>query len=325
MKCTICNHPQRRNLDLALLSRRHTLESLHREFGVSVSALFRHKNHLKENVINARDRLKNTGRQVCLLKLTDLLEHVQQVVRTAEADGNLDRVIRGAYVASRIIQQLDRLEVSLELETVYRLISAPGFVSQDTLLPTDPQVIAELHQAVVDTAWAPCPEPEPALADDDNKGDHPDDYQVAAADPNSVEAVPETQPTTPNPQLTIQNPQPETPLSRRAAVLEVLRLLQRQYPHLDFSPDVLADPEINPKIKRKITEKLPKKMALFIEKMQKYQRYTQCEKNLPKNAPHVLNFDLSAKPPPQPQMGEAPLDLPGASLETRSQRSAISN
>jgi hypothetical protein len=139
VKCTICNHPHRRAIDLALLSRRHTLDALHKKSGVSVSALFRHKNHLLQEKIDlARDRLNNTRRQGCLLKLNALLEHVQQAVRTAEADGGLDRVIRGAYVASRIIQQIDRLEVSLELETVYRLISTLGFVSQDTLLPTKP-------------------------------------------------------------------------------------------------------------------------------------------------------------------------------------------
>jgi hypothetical protein len=294
MKCTICSHPRRRAIDLALLSRRHTLDSLHNKFGVSVSSLFRHKKHLQENVENARYRLENTRRQGCLLKLTALLEHVQQAVRTAEAGGSLDRVIRGAYVASRIIQQVDRLEVSLELETVYRLINAPGFVSQDTLLPTAPQVIGELHQAVFETACAPCPEPDPEDSDD-AEGDaaSDDDYAPAAADPNPFEALPGIH----NSQPTTHNPKPSTPPSRRAAVLQALRSIQELNPHRDLSPEVLVDPEIDPEIKRKITEKLPKKLALVIEKLLQCQEDTSSKKNLPKNSANAPIPVPSAKPP----------------------------
>ncbi len=76
----------------------------------------------------------------------------------AEADGDIDRVLKGSHIGSRIINQINRLEVTLELETVYRLISSPGWVSQDSLLPTDPQIITDLHQALVDNALFPCPE-----------------------------------------------------------------------------------------------------------------------------------------------------------------------
>jgi hypothetical protein len=280
MHCTICNHPDRRDIDLALLCRRHTFESLHRQFGVTVSALFRHKKHMKENVIAARDRLNNTRRQGCLLKLTDLLEHVQQAVRTAEAEGSLGRVIRGAYVASRIIHQIDRLEVSLELETVYRLISAPGFVSQDTLLPTEPQVIADLHKSLVDFACQPCPEPPPAVSSGDACPDAQEDAGglQEAADPNPVAALLET-----------RNSQLAAPPAKRAARLEALRYIQNQYPDLEL-PAAAAK---NPKIQRKITEKLPKdyrkEFSLIIENMLQNQEAMQCEKNLPKN---------SAKDPP---------------------------
>ena len=36
--------------------------------------------------------------------------------------------------------------------TVYRLISSPQWVAQDSLFPTDPQLIADIHQAVLDEA-----------------------------------------------------------------------------------------------------------------------------------------------------------------------------
>jgi hypothetical protein len=308
MKCTICNHPHRRDIDLALLSRRHTFESLHLQFGVSVSALFRQKKHLQEKTDLARDRLNNTRRQGCLLKLTALLEHVQQAVRSAEVDGSLDRVIRGAYVASRIIQQIDRLEVSLELETVYRLISAPGFVSQDTLLPTDPRVIADLHRSVADFACQPCPEPLPEVSEDADDEDFAPNPEPAltADDYYPVEAFPET-----------QNLQPATRQSTLAAHLEALRLIQQLNPALDLPTAAdLAAAAQDPEIKRKITGKLPEKIALIIEKTMQIQEDIQCEKNLPKNSPNAPNPGLFAKLPPPHPMAET-LDLQCVSLETR--------
>ena len=246
MKCTVCHHPRRHDIDLALLARRGTLESLHQQFGVSVSSLQRHKNHLREKMSQARDRLQNSRQQGCLLKLNALLDHVQRAVQTAAADGNLDRVIRGSYVGSRIIHQINQMEVSLELETVYRLISAPGFVSQDTLLPTDPLVIAELHQALLDNACAPCPEPVPAVSG----AAADEDAHVAAAVADLLEEADD---------LDLADSPCETRNTKLDAQHEALRLLQRHYPELDLTTAVFApaakEPQNHAKNYRKITEK----------------------------------------------------------------------
>ena len=111
----------------------------------------------------ARRRLKDSQEQGCLFKLNAFLDHVQRAVRTAEVDGNVDRVLKGSHVGSRIIHQINQMEVPLELDTVYRLISSPQWVSQDSLLPTDPQIITGSHQALADNAFSLCPDPEPEI------------------------------------------------------------------------------------------------------------------------------------------------------------------
>ena len=58
MSCTVCHHPQCHDIDLSLLSRSNTLESLSRQYGPSKSALWRHKNHLEEKMFRARERLQ---------------------------------------------------------------------------------------------------------------------------------------------------------------------------------------------------------------------------------------------------------------------------
>ena len=50
MSCSICNHPHRRDIDLALLSGSRTLRSLEQQYGPSRSSFCRHKNHLEDRL-----------------------------------------------------------------------------------------------------------------------------------------------------------------------------------------------------------------------------------------------------------------------------------
>ena len=54
MKCTTCAHPQRQAIDLALLAGDATYETLSRQYGPSISALYRHKKHLEAKTRRAR-------------------------------------------------------------------------------------------------------------------------------------------------------------------------------------------------------------------------------------------------------------------------------
>ena len=56
MKCTVCNHSQSRDIDLALLAGK-TLRALKQQFGLSRSALHRHKNHILDKVDQAKARI----------------------------------------------------------------------------------------------------------------------------------------------------------------------------------------------------------------------------------------------------------------------------
>ena len=115
----------------------------------------------------ARRRLQEIREQGSLLLLNAFLEHVKRGVETAEAEGNLTGVFRGSYIGSRIIYQLGRMEGSMKLDTLHRLLTSPAWVPNGSLLPTDPELIADLHQALIENASVSCPEPPPEISDDD--------------------------------------------------------------------------------------------------------------------------------------------------------------
>ena len=166
-KCTVCHHPQLLDIEQALLSEEFTLAALSQKFGPSSSALQRHKGHLRDKMRESRRRLQEIREQGSLFLLNAFLDHVKKGVEAAEAEGNLTGVFRGSYIGSRIIYQLNRMEGSMSLDTLHRLLTSPAWVPQGSLLPTDPKLIAELHQALVDGACLPCPESTAPMTDDD--------------------------------------------------------------------------------------------------------------------------------------------------------------
>ncbi len=151
--------------------------------------------------------------------------------------GDLDRVFKGSHIGSRLIHQINQMDVSLELDTVYRLISSPGFVSQDSILPPGPQIITDLHQALVDNAFFPCPEPPPEIVadavdeDDENSdgGADDDDLDDCGAGEGG-EDEPEEYKEDSETFLETGNQKPET-----ISKLEALRLLRRHFPDLDLT------------------------------------------------------------------------------------------
>ncbi len=236
-KCTVCHHPRLLEINQALLSEDFTLAALSQKFGPSSSALRRHKNHLEVKMTRARRRLQEIREQGSLLLLNDILAQVRRCIAAADAEGNYNAVFRGSYTAGRIIHQLGRLEGDMQLDTLHRLISSPAWVPQAGLLPTDPRLITDLHQALIDGAFVPCPEPPPEISGHDP--DEADDLDVV------------------DPFFETGNSELETGLAT----------LRRFLPDLDLT---FADLPPRTENCRKISEKLPKNQRQISRPMPKF-------------------------------------------------------
>ncbi len=162
-KCTVCNHPQHLEINQAILSKDFTLAALSQKYGLHPSSLQRHKNHIEVKMSRTHRRLREIREQGSLLLLNDILEQVRRNIAAADAQGNYLAVFRGSHIASRIIHQMGRLEGDMQLDTLHRLISSPAWTPGASLLPTDPGLITDLHQALLDGAFVPCPEASPEI------------------------------------------------------------------------------------------------------------------------------------------------------------------
>jgi hypothetical protein len=282
-KCTICHHPQRQDLDHALLAGDATFAALSQQYGPSISALFRHKKHLQEKIRQTEKRLENSLRQETLFRYNDFLESTRQIVRTASADGDTRQVLRAVREGTRILNFITKLEVKFDPDTVYRILASPQWVSQDSLLPTDPGIITGTHQTLADVLFFPCPDPEPEIIPEAT-------HSYLLGTRNSELENPTTPP------LETQNSKPETPNSAPAPLPKTLppgitqEQLQQILTRLDHrsanqpkTENRQLATENPPKNQREISAKLARKISPLSINYEEYQEDKQCEKIAAKN------------------------------------------
>ena len=157
MKCTVCNHSRSRAIDLALLAGK-TLRALKQQFGLSRSALHRHKNHILEKVDRAEARIAKNLRLGYLFQLNAYNKAAAATVAAAQDEGNFRLTLQAANSGTRIITAMARFEVDLDRETTYRLLTAPEYVQPDCLLPGDPHILAGPRQTLARSLSSDCPE-----------------------------------------------------------------------------------------------------------------------------------------------------------------------
>jgi hypothetical protein len=159
-RCTVCNHSQAHDINLALLAGL-TLDNLKQQFGLSRSALHRHKQHLHRTIDQAEDRLRNNFLLSYLFQLNDYNAAAAATVAAARAEGNARLTLQAANAGTRIINNMAKFGVDLDHETIYRLITSRDYVQPDSLLPGDPQILAGPRLNLVRSLAAACPETAP--------------------------------------------------------------------------------------------------------------------------------------------------------------------
>ncbi len=264
MKCTVCQHPQRHDIDRALLAGNATFAALSQQYRLSISALFRHKKLLKLKMAEARDRLQDNLHQGCLFQFNEFLEATRQFVRTAGADGNTRQALQAVCAGTRILNFITKLDVNLDQDTVYRIMASPQWATQDSLLPTDPRIITDTHQALAHDLFFRCPEPPPAL-----------DAAAEAEENDAAAKTPEIS------LLETRNPEPETLLANLN-----LELLQKVFPSLDLT--VADAQQTAPKNQREKSAKLPKKTLHGEQYNEQYHEDMPSGKKVPKKAGAVV-------------------------------------
>ena len=160
MKCTICHHPKRQAIDKALMAKSDTLEALSQTYGLSTSALHRHKAHLQAKIARSRLQVQDNLFHGCLFWLAQALEMSMQTAQAARDEGNHKIVLQALAQGTRLIKIILKQDFHFDDKMVYQILTSPQWGTQTGFLPTDPQILAAGREALSGSILTPCSEHE---------------------------------------------------------------------------------------------------------------------------------------------------------------------
>lgn len=118
--CSVCNHPDRGEIDKALVTRSASMRDIAGQYGVSRSALSRHKsNHLPRLVeaAKASEAAQAVTSGAALIdELDRLLNRALAILEAAEGSGQLKVALQAIREARECIKTCADLAVTAELE-----------------------------------------------------------------------------------------------------------------------------------------------------------------------------------------------------------------
>ena len=119
-KCSVCNHPDRNEIDKALVTRSTSYRNVSERYGVSVGALSRHKaNHLPR-LVQAAEAAEEaqavTSGAALIDELDSLLNRALAILEAAEGSGQLRVALQAIREARECIKTCADLAVTVDLE-----------------------------------------------------------------------------------------------------------------------------------------------------------------------------------------------------------------
>jgi hypothetical protein len=113
--CTVCRHPARTDIEVALVSGRAVRDIAGQHAGLSKSSLARHKDeHLSESILSMRDERASIRVRSLLQEAEALLMKVAGLLQSAEDSGDLRTAIMGVREARGCVELLSRLRPQTE-------------------------------------------------------------------------------------------------------------------------------------------------------------------------------------------------------------------
>ena len=133
--CTICTHPQRTEIETALVSRR-PFRHIAEQFGVSTSALVRHHDeHLPEALSKATDAAVVANADTVLGHATMLRDRALSIMDRAEGTGDLKTALAAIRETRECVRLLGELAGKLQTAgTVNVILSAEWVQVQAVVL-----------------------------------------------------------------------------------------------------------------------------------------------------------------------------------------------
>ena len=110
--CTVCAHPERAEIDRALLSG-EPLRNIAERVSLSATSLFRHKAHVSETLAKSHEATEVSRADALLGQLKHLTEDARRIQKKAEAVNDYRAALAGVRELTRLVELAARLSGDL--------------------------------------------------------------------------------------------------------------------------------------------------------------------------------------------------------------------
>lgn len=126
--CTICTHPQRAEIDAALLAE-EPLRIIAQRTGTSATALHRHKEHLPRFLVKAAEAAEVAQADSLLEQVRSLQTRALSILDRADEAGDLRTALGAIREARSTLELLAKLSGELQQEGTVTLNLSPEWLS----------------------------------------------------------------------------------------------------------------------------------------------------------------------------------------------------
>ena len=127
-RCTVCDHPERRSIDEALVSGA-PYRSVAKRFGLSESSVYRHKTeHLPAQLLKAKEVEEAARADDLLEQVRNLQAHALDILERAEKAGDLRTALAAISQARGNLELLGKLAGELDERTIVNVLLSPQWV-----------------------------------------------------------------------------------------------------------------------------------------------------------------------------------------------------
>jgi hypothetical protein len=134
-RCSVCTHPEVEKINAALVAGDSSFLAIAALFGVSDSALRRHKkNHLPATLARAQDAAEVAQADDLLGQVKELRDKAYGILLKAEAAGELRTALAAIREARGCLELLARLLGELQEQPVINVLLSPQWVTIRTVL-----------------------------------------------------------------------------------------------------------------------------------------------------------------------------------------------
>ncbi len=147
MKCSVCQHLEHHHINQAILAGAH-LRQLAKTYGLSKSALHRHKQHLLAKMHTVTHFLEQRAQQDQLAVLAGLFHHLHRLAERAAEAGQEKPLCLASREAARLQRQMQRLSCRPDFLTAYQTVLSPRWAFQPTVIPVDLDTLASTRRSL---------------------------------------------------------------------------------------------------------------------------------------------------------------------------------